>query len=251
MVPIDRSKETTDVARGRRTYQQNCAACHGVDRQGDPQGQYPAVNAIAQKMDRAELDRLIQSGKGVMPSFGMLSGQQRIELVAYLFGDTPQAVKEDGEGPPDLSIPFTHTGYNRFLDRDGYPAVKPPWGTLNAIDLDRGVIAWSRPLGELKELTRRGIPPTGTENYGGPIVTAGGLVFIGASKDEKFRAFDSATGQVLFEAELPAGGYATPATYSVDGRQFVVIAAGGGKMGTKSGDAYVAFALPRVRDEPR
>jgi quinoprotein glucose dehydrogenase len=115
---------------------------------------------------------------------------------------------------------------------------------LNAIDLDKGEIAWTVPLGEFAELTRRGIPRTGTENYGGPVVTAGGLVFIGATKDEKFRAFDKKTGEVLWETSLPAGGYASPATYEVAGKQYVVIAAGGGKMGTRSGDSYIAFALP-------
>ena len=140
--------------------------------------------------------------------------------------------------------PYGHTGYNRFLDQDGYPAVKPPWGTLNAINLNTGSIAWSVPLGEFPELTKRGVPPTGTENYGGPVVTSGGLIFIAATKDEQFRAFDKDTGQILWETQLPAGGYATPATYEVDGRQFVVIAAGGGKMGTKSGDSYLAYALP-------
>jgi quinoprotein glucose dehydrogenase len=163
--------------------------------------------------------------------------------VAYLFNDPPRPAAP-GEDPPDLTVPYSHTGYNRFLDPDGYPAVKPPWGTLNAIDLAKGEIAWTRPLGELPELTKAGLPPTGTENYGGPIVTAGGLVFIAATKDEKFRAFDKATGALLWETSLPAGGYATPSTYSVGGKQYVVIAAGGGKMGTKSGDAYVAFALP-------
>src|SRR5690606_22161096 len=146
--------------------------------------------------------------------------------------------------PPDPDVPYTHTGYNRFLDPEGFPAVKPPWGTLNAIDLNRGEIAWQVPLGEDPVLAARGRRNTGTENYGGPIVTAGGVLFIGATRDEKFRAFDMKTGRVLWETDLPAGGYATPATYAVNGRQYVVIAAGGGKMGTKSGDAYVAFALP-------
>ena len=149
-----------------------------------------------------------------------------------------------GTRNPRCRSSTSHTGYNRFLDPDGYPAVSPPWGTLNAIDLNAGTIAWSVPLGELPELTAQGAPPTGTENYGGPILTASGLIFVGATKDEKFRAFDGDTGRVLWETSLPAGGYATPATYSVGGRQFVVIAAGGGKMGTKSGDSYVAFALP-------
>jgi quinoprotein glucose dehydrogenase len=144
------------------------------------------------------------------------------------------------------ALPFKSTGYKRFLDPDGYPAVKPPWGTLNAIDLNKGEILWQVPLGEYPELTARGISITGTELYGGPAVTAGGLVFIAASKDERFRAFDSETGKMLWETQLPAGGYATPSVYAVNGTQYVVIAAGGGKMGTKSGDAYVAFRLRQV-----
>jgi quinoprotein glucose dehydrogenase len=144
-----------------------------------------------------------------------------------------------------MSEPYTHTGYNRWLDPQGYPAVKPPWGTLNAIDLNTGDYLWRTTLGEFPELSAKGIPPTGTENYGGPVVTAGGVIFIGASKDEMFHAFDQKTGKLLWQHRLPAGGYATPATYQINGRQYVVIACGGGKMGTKSGDAYVAFALPR------
>jgi quinoprotein glucose dehydrogenase len=141
---------------------------------------------------------------------------------------------------------FTPNGYFRFLDKDGYPAIKPPWGLLSAIDLNKGEILWQVPLGEYPELTARGVPLTGTENFGGTIVTAGGLVFIGGSKDEKFHAFDKRTGRLLWSAQLPAGGYATPCTYTAKGRQFVVIAAGGGgKLATKSGDSFVAFALPR------
>jgi quinoprotein glucose dehydrogenase len=242
MVEIDRAKESSDAAHGRVVYQQNCVACHGLEGKGDPQGQYPSLVGVDKKLTRDAVGQLIAAGKGVMPSFGMLSERQRAQIVAYLFGDKPKA--SAGEDPPDLTIPYTHTGYNRFLDPDGYPAVKPPWGTLNAIDLSKGEIVWKRVLGELPELTKQGLPPTGTENYGGPIVTAGGLLFIGATKDEKFRAFDKTTGTLLWEVSLPAGGYATPSTYSVKGKQYVVIAAGGGKMGTKSGDAYVAFALP-------
>jgi quinoprotein glucose dehydrogenase len=142
-------------------------------------------------------------------------------------------------------LAYTHKGYNRFLDPEGFPAIKPPWGLLIAIDLNRGEFVWQVPLGEYPELTARGVPATGTENFGGTIVTAGGLVFIGGSKDEMFHAFDSATGKLLWRHKLPAGGYATPATYSVNGRQFVVIAAGGaGKPGTAPGDAFVAFSLP-------
>ncbi|MGE0133434.1 MAG: pyrroloquinoline quinone-dependent dehydrogenase [Blastocatellales bacterium] len=146
---------------------------------------------------------------------------------------------------PDKPWPYRVSGYDRFVDQEGYPASKPPWGLLNAIDVNRGEIGWKTTLGEYAELTARGVPPTGTESLGGTIVTAGGLIFIGGSKDEKFRAFDKTNGKVLWEYQLPAGGYATPSTYAVNGKQFVVIAAGGGgKLATKSGDAFVAFALP-------
>jgi quinoprotein glucose dehydrogenase len=107
---------------------------------------------------------------------------------------------------------------------------------------------WTVPLGEHKELTAKGIAPTGTENYGGPVITSTGLLFIGASKDEMFRAFDVKTGKVLWEYQLPAGGYATPIVYVLNGKQYVVIAAGGGKMGTKSGNSYLAFSLPDTKN---
>jgi quinoprotein glucose dehydrogenase len=228
--------------RGERLYTQHCTVCHGIDMKGDPQGQFPPIEDLKERLTREDVVSLLEDGKGAMPAFAFLSPAERKTLASHLFGEEQP---DDSKGEAAAAgRPYTHLGYNRFLDPDGYPAVKPPWGTLNAIDLDEGEIRWTVALGELTELTERGISPTGTENYGGPVVTAGGLLFIGATKDEKFRAFDKRTGEVLWETALPAGGYATPATYEVDGRQYVVIAAGGGKMGTKSGDAYVAFALP-------
>nr|MDQ3012495.1 PQQ-binding-like beta-propeller repeat protein [Acidobacteriota bacterium] len=173
------------------------------------------------------------SGASFDPETGMLyANTNNIPRVMNL-------VKADaGKG-----YPYRISGYDRFNDQDGYPAIKPPWGLLNAIDLNRGEIRWQSVLGEFAELTERGIPPTGTENLGGTVATAGGLIFVGGSKDEKFHAFDKVTGKLLWEAKLPAGGYATPATYSVNGKQFVVIAAGGGgKLKTKSSDAFVAFS---------
>jgi quinoprotein glucose dehydrogenase len=232
-------------SRGAAVYRQHCIACHGVDRKGAPQQASPPLTDLAPRFKKPDLVELLGKGRGVMPSFGFLSADDKGAVASFLLGEeAPAKAAEAEDDAPAPGTPYTHTGYNRFLDPQGYPAVKPPWGTLNAIDLNRGTIDWTVPLGELPELTKRGIPPTGTENYGGPVVTAGGLLFIGATKDERFRAFDKATGKVLWETSLPAGGYATPATYAVGGKQYVVIAAGGGKMGTKSGDAYVAFALP-------
>jgi quinoprotein glucose dehydrogenase len=203
---------------------------------------------IGQKLKPPEILQLLDNGRGNMPAFAFLTKAQKEVVVNFVLGqetsgrDAVQGSSNNAEGL--VGTPYTHTGYNRWLDTNGYPAVKPPWGTLNAIDLNTGDYLWRVPLGEFPELTAKGIAPTGTENYGGPVVTAGGVIFIAASKDEQIRAFDQTTGQVLWQSKLPAGGYATPATYMVEGRQFVVIACGGGKMGTKSGDAYVAFALP-------
>jgi quinoprotein glucose dehydrogenase len=241
MVPVPPRKGPPS---GARLFQMHCGVCHGPDRKGEPRQMVPSLVDVEKRLPRAEIARILEEGKGVMPSFAALSVTERDALVDFLFGKTAVAHGESNDSEPDENIRYTITGYNRFLDPDGYPAVKPPWGTLNAIDLNAGKIAWTVRLGELPELTARGIPPTGTENYGGPVATAGGVIFIAATKDEKFRAFDQTNGALLWETQLPAGGYATPATYEVDGRQYVVIAAGGGKMGTKSGDAYIAFALP-------
>ncbi|MBC7366110.1 MAG: PQQ-binding-like beta-propeller repeat protein [Undibacterium sp.] len=248
MVP---TKTNAKPGSGAALYAQLCVACHGVNREGNAAQNIPSLVVAAQKLKPADVLALFATGKGVMPSFAFLPAAQKQALADHVLGvdaapaaDTA-AGKVEATGAPTARTPYVSTGYTRFLDPDGYPALRPPWGTLNALDLNTGEYLWRKPLGEFPELTARGVAPTGTENYGGPVVTAGGLVFIAATKDEKIRAFDPKTGEKLWEAPLPAGGYATPATYAVDGRQFVVIACGGGKMGTKSGDAYVAFALPQ------
>jgi quinoprotein glucose dehydrogenase len=228
---------------GRRTYQAFCGVCHGENRQGDPLRTVPSIDNVESRLSRSAVAAIIESGRGQMPSFKTIPAEDREALIAYLFRDVQPRRPARTQDDPTDEIVYAHTGYNRFLDPQGYPGVKPPWGTLNAIDLNKGTIAWRVTLGEYPELTKQGVKPTGTENYGGPAVTAGGLVFIGATKDEKIRAFDAASGKTLWEAPLPAAAHATPAVYAVNGKQYVVIAAGGGK-GTKSGDAYVAFALP-------
>jgi glucose dehydrogenase len=153
--------------------------------------------------------------------------------------------------PEQSSLPYRAKGLGRFWDSNHYPCQQPPWGSLTAIDLNRGEIRWRAVLGEFDELTARGIPKTGAPNLGGSIVTDGGLVFIAATNDSRFRAFDKDTGEEIWTARLPASGHATPMTYQgrTTGRQFVVIAAGGGNKYNKTfASKLVAFALPRSGD---
>ena len=205
----------------------------------------PSLLGVAGRLAPDQIAATIKSGKGRMPGFPNLSGEQLTALVDFLsHGER----KEPGSAGPELiGMKYRFTGYRRFLDPDGYPAIAPPWGTLNAINLNTGEYVWKINFGEYPELAARGMKNTGTENYGGPIVTAGGLLFIGATSfDKKFRAFDKSTGELLWEATLPFAGNATPATYEIKGRQFIVIAAGGGKdPKSASGGVYVAFALPK------
>ena len=230
---------------GKKLYELNCALCHGLDRQGEEV--FPSLIKVGNRLDKKAIDSLIQNGKGEMPAFPQFSGEEREYLAEYLLGIEATAEVGNEKQRSDLTpkkLRFASSGYSQFLDEQGYPAVIPPWGTLNAIDMNKGEILWQKPLGEFPELIDKGIPPTGTQNFGGSLVTKGGLVFIGASADEKFRAFDKETGEILWEYKLPYGGYATPATYEVDNVQYVVIAAGGGgKVGTRSGDVYIAFKL--------
>ena len=228
---------------GEMVYQLNCATCHGANRKG--QAQYPGLINVNKKLSKEQVEDRVKHGKGQMPAFPNLSDSQVRSIVSYLFQEEKAFKGNIAVDTTKQKLKYGHSGYGQFLDEEGYPAVKPPWGTLNAINLNTGKIEWKIPLGEYPELTKKGIPITGTQNFGGTIVTAGGLVFVGATKDEKFRAFDKATGKLLWETKLPAGGYATPATYEVNGKQYVIIAAGGGgKNNTRNGDAFIAFTLP-------
>ncbi len=236
--------KNSNAPAGEPLYRIYCAVCHGIDLQGDPSGTYPPIKQVTKRISRDEILALINNGKGMMPSFKNISEKDKLTILTFISEmDKPgESITEEIKMKKN-QVPYTFKGYNRFLDKEGYPAIKPPWGNLSAIDLNKGEILWQVPLGEFPELTAKGIPVTGTENYGGPSVTAGGIIFIGASKDGFFRAFDKDTGMELWKYKLPAGGYATPAIYEAGGRQYVVIACGGGKMGTHSGDSYLAFSL--------
>jgi quinoprotein glucose dehydrogenase len=233
----------TGRATGRSIYLRDCAACHGDSGQGSPP-QFPALAGIGNRMDAKQFAERVRQGGGRMPGFPHLQNEALVAVTAFLTSgaDLPA-------GTPDVSPinqPYRFTGYRRWVDPEGYPAVGAPWGTLNAIDLGTGKIAWRIPFGEFPELAARGIKDTGSENYGGPLVTAGGLLFIGASiHDRKLRAFDKRTGTLLWAGNLPYSADATPITYMIDGRQYVTIFASGGKeRGGSPGGVYVSYALP-------
>ena len=231
---------------GEVIYFRNCAACHGNDRKGT--SNFPPLIDVPKKLKPEDVNKKLQRATAMMPSFQNMPPEDKEAIIAFLFnqndkGDYKIKTKDTTDKPKGPR--YRLKDYIHLEDHEGFPGVKPPWGTLNAIDLNTGELVWKIPLGEYPALAAKGHRNTGTQLFGGGIVTAGGLVFIGASQDEKFRAFDKITGKMLWEYQLPFGGYATPSTYEVNGKQYVVIAAGGGgRQQTKAGDYYVAFALP-------
>lgn len=229
---------------GERDYMVFCGACHGLDRKGNLAAEFPPLLGIGERKTREEIELITRQGGGRMPGYSTMPEAKRTAILDYVLSEGAPPKEPAAADPNDEGPAYAFGGFRRWLDDEGYPAIKPPWGTLNAVDLNTGEIKWKVVLGEYPELTARGIPPTGTENYGGPLVTAGGLIFIGATADETFRAFDKETGEILWQTKLPFGGNATPSTYAVDGRQFVAISAGGGKGGRPRGGSLVVFALP-------
>jgi glucose dehydrogenase len=229
---------------GAKLYLNRCAMCHGARMQGNPPA-VPILAGVGNRLTAAQITYRIHQGKGAMPPMPDIQGADLDALLRYLgAGEHGDSNPAEAANPPDRYI---FTGYRKFLDPDGYPAIAPPWGTLSAIDLKTNQYLWKIRLGEYPELVKQGITNAGTETYGGPIVTAGGVLFIGSTvADRKFHAFDTRNGKLLWETVLPFAGVATPATYMIDGRQYVVIAASGGRdPRSPVGGEYVAFALPR------
>ncbi|WP_154854987.1 outer membrane protein assembly factor BamB family protein [Cyclobacterium xiamenense] len=247
LVPVDADLDTASASplqRGKALYNRSCTACHGIDKVGNPP-LYPPLQNL--QISRDSIKSVLRYGLGMMPAFGQFSDRQLDDLLVYL-ESSPGQLEEDQpaeSGSNPTKAPRYANVAPFFVDQNGYPAIAPPWGTLNAVDLDKGEILWKVPLGEYPELVAKGIRNTGAKSFGGPVATAGNLVFIAGTPDEKIRAFDTFSGQVLWEYQLPAGGYATPSVYQVDGKQYLVITAGGGgKNGTPHGDSVIAFALP-------
>ena len=231
-------KVSNSDSQGMNIYNKQCLMCHGIDYKGS--GRNPTIIGLKDKYSYEDLISLIKKGKGYMPGFEFLDNQKINVLVDYILE------LKDGD-KTDLSsmneeVFYTSTGYNKFITKDGYPAINPPWGTLSSINLDTGKIDWKIPLGQT-EIGRKNNILTGSENYGGPIVTKSGIIFIAATLDKKIRAFKNNDGKLLWEMDLPYAGFATPSYYEINGNPYIAIASGGGKLGTQSGDTYIVFSI--------
>jgi quinoprotein glucose dehydrogenase len=239
-------KEETIYAAGKRLFEEQCAVCHGENKKG--LGNNPSLENITSRYNQLTLTTLLNSGRRMMPSFKRLPDAEKEAIASYLLalpnGKQAYVERDKRKETAYDRVPYKMAGYNKFLTPKGNPAISPPWGSLNAINLKTGKLLWKVPLGEYPELKKKGVPPTGTENYGGPVVTAGGLVFIAGTPDKMLRAFNKMNGKLVWSYELPFAAFATPAMYKIGDKQFITIACGGGKLKTMSGDAYVTFAIP-------
>ena len=246
MAWIMRMEKTKEIAKstplGETTYLKYCVICHQANREGLSASGFPALTGLKNRLDKIQVSTIIKQGKGMMTGFPELPKNEKEALLKFLYDEADK--KEITSNSSAIEpLPYTFTGYHKFLDSNGLPAISPPWGTLNAIDLNTGNYIWSVPFGETMSLKEKGFPQTGCENYGGAVVTQNGLLFIAATKDGFFRVYDKYTGKVLWEYKLPAPAFATPAMYEVNGKQYIAIACGGEKLGTEKGNQIVAFAL--------
>ncbi|MFT5884741.1 MAG: quinoprotein glucose dehydrogenase [Arcticibacterium sp.] len=253
-IQMKKNTENIKVPKGEQLFNQNCSTCHGMDKNDAANQSFTDLGNISARSNKSQILKVLELGRGRMPSFQHLKPDDRVAIVNFILAKnkprstdvdvhkTESEKAEEGKLFPNNPL-YLNNGTIQFLDPDGYPAIKPSWGNLNAIDMNTGEFLWQVPLGEFPELKKQGLPATGTENHGGPIVTASGLLFIGATYDEKLRAIDTKTGKTVWEYQLPAGGYSTPITYMVNGKQYVVIAAGGARYGLKGGSKFLAFSV--------
>jgi len=241
MEPLDASAYH-GMSQGEMLYLNHCASCHRKDRSGNELSRSPSLLQLDGRYDQTTLKAMIHNGKGMMPGFPHLNQEEQDAISSFVLGDNSDK-QEVSSTTTKSSELYRHRGYHKFFDSNGLPALAPPWGTLNAIDLNTGEYIWKVPLGETPELQAQGHPTTGSENYGGPIITDNGLLFIAATKDGVMRAFDRHTGEIIWSYQLPAAAFATPSMYQVDGKQYLVIACGGEKLGTAKGNQIVAFSL--------
>lgn len=236
-----KSNENTAQSGG-QLYFGKCSACHGTELKGNTGSGFPSLLKLDEKYDRSQIAKIITSGKGMMPAFKSLSEEEVNKIITFLYNGkaTPASGKQEvGNDTNRDGFIWKISGYTKFLDADGNPAIKPPWGKLSAIDMNTGEYLWTKTYGESSKQTEN----NGSENYGGPVVTAGGLLLIAGTKDKLFHAYEAKTGKMLWQTELPAASFATPCTYAVDGTQFIVLSCGGTKLGASKGDSYVAFRL--------
>ncbi len=244
----DEKEQNISMSAGHSLYATNCAQCHGTERLGNAASGFPSLVDINKRHTKEAVTNVISQGKNRMPAFTKFSEREMAAITGFLFGDEKVEVeKEPGlknASKGESQVSYSISGYSKFVDKAGLPAVRPPWGTLNAINLNTGEYVWKVPFGETPELKAKGLPQTGSESYGGPVITASGLLFIAGTRDGFFRIYDKKNGKLLREIQLPAAGFATPSTYEAGGKQYVVIACGGTKLDARSGDSYVAFALP-------
>jgi quinoprotein glucose dehydrogenase len=238
------NQDLGNMSLGEVTYKKYCATCHQTDRKGSVASGFPSLVDIGLQKEKDEVSGLIVNGKGMMPGFPQIAQKERDALLQYLFNQEEQLAIAASFKDDTTQIPYTHMGYTQFLDSKGLPGTSPPWGSMHAINLNTGEYIWSIVLGETPELLEKGIKGTGCANYGGAVVTEKGLLFIAATRDGYFRAFDKHLGKLLWEYKLPTAAFATPATYEVNGKQYIAIACGGDKFGAKKGNQIIAFAIP-------
>jgi len=242
---------TSTMPLGATTYQKYCVSCHQTNRKGVAASGFPSLIDLKLRQNKEDVANIITKGKGMMTGFPQIKEDEMKALLHFLWDEKVQNQKANNPSKTEVKgtalntsneTKYKHTGYTKFLDSKGLPAIAPPWGTLHAIDLNTGDYNWSIALGDTPELGEKG-KGTGTENYGGPVVTENGLLFIGATRDSFFRVFDKHTGEKLWEYKLPAAAFATPAMYEVNGKQYIAIACGGEKLGTEKGNKIIAFTL--------